>query len=108
MDNPLKNLKIDYWYKALLVAGVVALFLSLTVELKGIENTTVQLISLGIFFIGLGEWINHPLQTRILPPGPQYPGWSKAQGYLRSNSFLGNAFDIVGIILIGFGLSKFI
>ena len=106
MDNPLKNLKIDYWYKALLVAGVASLFLSLTVELKEIGNNIVQLISLGAIFIGLGEWINHPLQTRILPPGPHYSGWLKGQGYLRSNSFLGIAFDFVGVTLIGLGLYK--
>ena len=43
-SNPLNNLKIDYWYKALVVVSATILIVSLTVKLEGIENQIIQLI----------------------------------------------------------------
>lgn len=77
--------------------------LSLTVKFQGIENAHVALVSLGAVLVGLGEWINHPLQEAIIPPGNGYPGWGKLSGYPRTNTFLGNAFLAGGIILLGLG-----
>jgi hypothetical protein len=105
-SNPLSNLKIDYWYKAVLVVSIPLLILSLTVELKGAENTTVLLFSLGALFIGMGEWINHPVQQQILPPSQSYPGWLKGTGHPRNNKFIGVFFVLVGIGIIGCGLWK--
>lgn len=96
MENPLKSLVIDYWYKAVTVASVVFLLTALTVDLKGVDNKTVILISLGTFFIGLGEWINHPLQTRIAPG-------MKITSYNRKASLRGNLFDILGFSLVSIG-----
>lgn len=47
MTNPLSNLKIDYWYKAVVVLSALLLVLSLTVALKGIDNSLAQLLILG-------------------------------------------------------------
>lgn len=96
-SNPLSNLKIDYWYKALLVIASCTLIVSLSIEMKGVANCVVQLISLGAVFIGIGEWINHPLQTGIVP------GF-KITSYNRVNKFGGNAFDLLGIICIVTGI----
>lgn len=60
MNNPLNNLKIEGWYHVFVILGAIFLGLSLTVEMKYIDNTTVQLLSLSSIFIGLGEWCNHP------------------------------------------------
>lgn len=106
MDNPLKNLIIDQWYKALLVLGATVFILALTIELRGIANSIALLISLGVILIGIGEWINHPLQTRILPPGEHYPGWLQGSGYVRRNTLLGLLFDCFGIVLIVIGIIK--
>lgn len=100
MSNPLNNLKIDYWYKAILVIATTLLIVSLSVKMIGVPNTFVQLMSLGAIFIGIGEWINHPLQ-QILAPG------AKMTGYPRSNSILGTLFDFIGIIIIGNSLFCF-
>lgn len=96
MTNPLQSLVIDYWYKAVTVASVVFLLVALTVDLKGVENKTVILVSLGSFFIGLGEWINHPLQTRIAPG-------MKITSYNRNASLPGNLFDVFGFLLVCIG-----
>lgn len=92
-QNPLSALKIDYWYKILPVIGTVTLILGLTVELKSVSNTLVQLVSIAVIFIGIGEWINHPLQTKV---GPGF----KITSYNRINTLAGNVWDLVGIGLI--------
>ncbi|MFC7298467.1 hypothetical protein [Herminiimonas aquatilis] len=96
MTNPLQSLVIDYWYKAVVVASIVFLLVALTVDLKGVDNKTVILISLGAFFIGLGEWINHPLQTRIAPG-------MKITSYNRSASLRGSLFDLLGFSIVCIG-----
>jgi len=98
-SNPLGNLAIDYWYKALLVIGTCVLIASLSTEMKGVENCVVQLISLGGIFIGLGEWVNHPLQEVLVPRG-------KLTGYPRKNKAGGNALDTLGVILVIIGVVK--
>ena len=102
MSNPLQNLKVDYWYKAVIVIGAAALILSLTVELKGIDNSVALLFSLSAICIGIGEWINHPLKTVIYPPSAQFPGGLKGEGYVRNNSLLGVGFIVIGVTLAGY------
>lgn len=96
MTNPLQSLVIDYWYKAVTAVSVAFLLVAMTVDLKGVENKTAILISLGCLFIGLGEWINHPLQTRIAPG-------MKITSYNRSASLRGNLFDVLGFLLVCIG-----
>lgn len=106
MENPLKNLKIDEWYKASLVLGAAVFILSLTIKLKGVDNSTALLISLGLILVSLGEWINHPLQACILPPGRHFPGWLKGIGYPRKNSLLGLMLECLGVVLVVIGIVK--
>ena len=110
MTNPLSNLKIDYWYKAVVVLAAFLLVISLTVELIDIENTLAQLICLGVLLIGIGEWINHPLQTEIVPPNTyrNAPTGGVITGYNRQGSLLGICFDILGFIFIAIGVCKLI
>ena len=96
MTNPLQSLVIDYWYKAVTAASVAFLLIGMTVDLMGVENKTVILISLGFLFIGLGEWINHPLQTRVVPG-------MKITSYNRLATARGNLFDILGFVLVCIG-----
>jgi len=96
-QNPLSTLKIDYWYKILPVIGTVTLILGLTIDIKGITNTLVQLVSVGVTFIGIGEWINHPLQTKL---GMGF----KITSYKRINTFAGNIWDLIGVGIIIYAL----
>lgn len=98
-ENPLSNLKIDYWYKALLVLAAFVLVISLCVEMKGVENSVVQMISLGAILVGFGEWINHPLQEKI---GVGF----KLTGHPRKNTISGNLFDLAGLAFIIVGVVK--
>ncbi len=96
-QNPLSTLKIDYWYKILPVIGTITLILGLTVDVKGVSNILVQLVSVGVIFIGIGEWINHPLQTKV---GAGF----KITSYKRINTFAGNVWGLVGIGIISYAL----
>ena len=96
-QNPLTALKIDYWYKILPVVATVTLIIGLTVEVKGVSNILVQLVSIGVIFIGIGEWINHPLQTGV---GPGL----KITSYNRINTIAGNTWDLLGAVIIVYAL----
>ena len=56
--------------------------------------------------VGLGEWINHPYQEAIVPPGRGGPTWGKVSGYPRKNKLLGNFFLIAGIGFTGLGIYR--
>ena len=45
-----KSLALDTWYKALVYIGGVVLVLSLFLEVKGISNYQLQLLSAGVFY----------------------------------------------------------
>lgn len=95
-SNPLSNLAIDYWYKAVLVIATCVLIAALSVEMQGVENNVVQLLAMGLILVGLGEWINHPLQVSIAPA-------YKITSYRRSSSFGGNLLDLIGVVLMVIG-----
>lgn len=99
MSNPLQSLALDYWYKAVLAISTVLLIVSLTMPLQSVSNSCAQLLCLGGVFIGLGEWINHPLQTRV---GAGF----KITGYPRRFTFLGSVFVLLGFVCIYFGIAK--
>jgi len=73
----------------------------MTIELRGIENKHALLLSLGLFLVGIGEWINHPFQTVLVPFG-------KLTGHPRKNSPLGIAFDIAGVALVAVAIYKLV
>lgn len=63
--NVFKNLTLDHWYKVLIPLSLVLFVLSITVDLLVISNASLILLSLGLFLVGIGEWINHPRQEAI-------------------------------------------
>ena len=63
-----KNLKLDYWYKVVLVLGALIIIGSLVIELKGITNQQGLLLGGALFCLGLGEWSNHTAEIYERPP----------------------------------------
>lgn len=98
MTNPLQSLKINAWYKVFTVVSAACLLASLTVDLKGIDNKTGILMSLGVLVLSVGEWINHPLQARLIPGGI-------ITSYNRQACLLGSLFDVLGFLLLYLGVS---
>lgn len=99
MDKVPTWLKVDHWYHAFILVGVAGSAAALSVEMKGIANAHALLLFSGMFFWGIGEWINHPLQTTLTP------GW-KITGHPRNANLSGTAFDLVGLALIATGIYK--
>jgi hypothetical protein len=89
----------------LIVVSVVVFLLSGAGILKAFPTAATALISLGGFWIGMGEWVNHPLQTSFLGPNAYRPS-GVLTGYPRQTKPLGNVFVLLGAILIVFGLFK--
>ncbi len=99
MTNPLSKLSLDYWYHVVMVVSVVV-FLSVgSGVLSAFPTAPTAIISLGAFFIGLGEWTNHPLQTVLVHGGVM-------TSHPRSPEPIGNAFDILGFCLVAFGIYR--
>lgn len=55
MDNPLSNLVIDCWYKALTVLGAVIAAGACFVTAQVFNNLALFLGGLALFFWGVGE-----------------------------------------------------
>lgn len=102
MENPLSKLALDYWYQVLMVVSAIVFLMAGAGVLKAFPVVPTAAISAGLFFVSMGEWINHPLQTRILPPTAYRPG-GVISGHPRSNSVTGIAFVLVGFALCVFG-----
>src|ERR1044072_5956234 len=92
MSNPLSGLKIDHWWHAFTVLGAAGIIASMTIKSNVVSNRDALLLSLGFFLFGVGQWINHPLQTRL-------EGSLKFTGYHRSPYPLGLVLEFLGCII---------
>ena len=99
-------LKVDHWYHLLVALGATGAIASLAVDVKGIANAHGLLLSLGTMFMGIGEWINHPLQTKLMHPTIYAPNGGIITGHPRNPSNLGNLFDVLGFVLLVVALFK--
>lgn len=104
MDNPLKNLKIEYWYHATLILSSAILISSLVFEMRDISVNGVRLCALGVLFISLGEWVNHPFQSALMHLG--FGGLGTLSGHPRKNNGLGVALCVFGFAFVLIGIVK--
>ena len=101
MGDFFKELKLDAWYKVLVYISGIGLLVSLFVDVKGVSNIQLQLISVGILLVGLGEWRNHKKDSWIKAPNVYTgPAMVVTQTVWRPD-VVGIAFDIAGIVLAG-------
>lgn len=105
ISNPLSNLILDYWYKVLMVVGFFVFLLAGLGLLSAFPIAPTVLISSGLFFLGLGEWINHPLQTEFVEANAYHPS-GQLTGYPRNNTPVGVLFALLGFSLIIYGLLR--
>lgn len=101
-------LKVEHWYHLFVALGATGTVVSLSVDVRGIANAHALLLSLGIMFIGVGEWINHPLLTRLMRPSSYAPGGGVITGHPRKASALGNLFDVLGFTLLLVAVGKIV
>ena len=104
----LKGLIIDRWYKVFVYLGALTFIVSLFVEVKGITNFEVQMISLGFLFIGIGEWKNEKMLVEYKPPNAYTGPAGIIQTPVRSPDLVGILFDLVGVVFFLFGVGHII
>ena len=100
MSELFARLKVEYWYHALLLIGAAGIIAALTIDIRAMSNKQALALFGGVFLVGLGEWINHPLQEAIVPPNMYMRGGGKISGHPRSAKPLGLFFDALGVLLI--------
>lgn len=90
------GVKLEHWWIGLVVAGIAVLGAGSIAP----DTKVTSAVGLGLLFLGIGEWMNHPSQTRI--EGGYGRLW-QLTGHPRSPTFLGNAFSLFGIVLLAGG-----
>jgi small neutral amino acid transporter SnatA (MarC family) len=103
IPNPLPKLALDYWYQVLMVVCVAVFLLAGAGILKAFPVAPTAAISAAGFFVGLGEWINHPLQISIMRSTAYQPG-GVLTAHPRDNKIIGVAFVALGVTLIAYGV----
>ena len=104
----LKSFAIDTWYKAVMYLGGVVLAISFFVEVRGLTNHQLQLLSGGAFLVGLGEWKNHKVASWIKPPNIYTGGPALMSAALRKADLVGVVLDLAGVFLIALGIVRII
>ena len=106
VENPLSKLALDYWYQVVMVVSIVVFLLAATGALKALPTVPTVLISLGAFWIGVGEWVNHPVQSRFVS-GTAYHPSAVLTSHPRQPKAVGTFFLWLGIILVAWGIFRF-
>lgn len=96
------NAAFEKWYLLLSAAGIL-----LSVAALAAGNSAFLLVTLGMVFVGLGEFINHPYREAWIGD-PRYPGAAKISGHPRRNRPHGIAFLGTGGVLMLIGIAKII
>lgn len=104
----LKGLIIDRWYKVFVYLGALGLILSLFVDVKGVTNQELLILSLGFFFIGIGVWKNEKQESFIKSPNAYTGPAAFIQYTIRRPDFVGVFFEVVGALLFLFGLGHIV
>jgi hypothetical protein len=100
LEALLKNFAIDAWYKAVLYLGGALFGISLFIDVKGITNGQLQMLSAGAFLLGLGEWKNHKVAAWIKPPSAYTGGPALRQATIRKPDVVGVVLVIMGVLLL--------
>lgn len=103
MASGLENLKLDKWYTVLIAAGLMALVASIAAN-----NNTFAALALGVFFIGIGEWKNHPERQAFVDQSHGFPEPGKLTITTRAASPLGWAFILIGIVALAIGFYRLV
>lgn len=98
----------SYFFIFLLLGGGVLLIISLVTAEEGQYLGGLQQIAAGITLIGIGEWINHPLQKSLTYKDRQNFIFQRIRHRKRKPNGLGNIFEIIGLIMIFTGLAEYI
>lgn len=97
----MSSFNIRAWYKGAVAAAAGLLGVGAVAG-----NPALLTFGLGLLLLGLGEWINHPFQTQVIPPTFGFPNGGIAEGEARRLTLLGLIFDAIGLSLLAVGLFR--
>lgn len=98
----------SYFFIFLLFLGGIVFLSSFFLEGQRIFFSSMQQLGLGILGIGIGEWINHPLQKSLSWEETKKTPFRRIYHRRRNPSSLGNLFEIFGLVLLFVGLAGFL
>lgn len=93
------SVKLEHWWIGLVVAGGAVLGVAKLAP----DPKAAFALGLGLLLFGIGEWMNHPVQTRI--EGGMGRLW-QLSGHPRSPTLGGTAFSLCGLLLLGGGVVR--
>ncbi len=94
-----------YFFIIFIISGSALLAYTLFYGREGELFHFFLFSALGLLFIGIGEWINHPLQKSLAFDEEKPSILKKVRHRKRSPIALGNLLEITGLILIFVGLA---
>lgn len=97
----------SYFFILLLIAGTLMLVYSFVFGESDRLLGGLREIGLGTLLIGIGEWVNHPLQKSLVCENRREFIFQNIRHRQRNPSSLGNLLEIAGLILIFTGLADF-
>jgi len=66
--NFLERLKIDSWWKVVLLLGIGSIFMSFTIDIDFVQERYLFGVGLGMLLIGISYWIAEKSFSEIKPP----------------------------------------
>ena len=106
VPDAFKNLSLDTWYKAFVYIGGLGLVATLFAEVKGLSNGQAQLLTMGFFLLGIGEWKNHKAANWFKPPNVYTGGPALMSAKVRQPDAFGLTCDLLGILLMLIGVGS--
>ena len=100
----LKNLKLDEYYMVFIYLGAFFLVISFFIPIQWLSNEQLGLFAFGILCVGLGEWKNHKLISKIKPPNAYTGGAALIEYKIRMPDFIGNLLIFIGLLFFMGGL----
>lgn len=111
MDQKKPDFSItSHFFIALLLCGAVIVMLSFFVGRTGSFFNGLLQIGFGVLLIGVGEWINHPLQQSrgMRSLAKENFAFHRFFHRKRNPSSIGNLFAIAGLLLFFTGIAYFL
>ena len=96
-----------YFFILLLFAGALFIAGSFFMGMEELINWMSQ-VGTGLLLIGLGEWINHPLQKSLTYEEKGEYTFRRFKHRRRKPSGIGNLLEIGGLLLVFMGVAEII
>ena len=106
-DSVLQNI-LSYFFVLLLLAGGLLLVYAYSTAEKGQYFGGLQQIAIGIILIGLGEWVNHPLQKSVAVKDKKNFIFHQIKHRKRKPNGIGNIVEIIGLLMVFTGFAQYL